>query len=107
MAKVHSSTDFALRIEFPGEARRGHFYLSTPKTPADWEARKRHHREEFEKLINRHIAPHFEGQFDVQTETQRVYTCEHCGAPWTEKSDTYNGGCCSKDEAANPEPQAA
>lgn len=29
--------------------------------------------------------------------------CSHCGSPWTEKSDTYNGGCCAKDEDANPE----
>lgn len=28
--------------------------------------------------------------------------CEHCGARWTEDSDTYNGGCCDKDEAAAP-----
>lgn len=29
--------------------------------------------------------------------------CEHCGASWTEVDSKYNGGCCPKDEAANPE----
>lgn len=29
--------------------------------------------------------------------------CEFCGAEWTEESDTYNGGCCDKDEENNPE----
>lgn len=26
--------------------------------------------------------------------------CSHCGEPWTERSDTYNGGCCGADEEA-------
>ena len=30
-------------------------------------------------------------------------TCSFCGATWTEPEDTYNGGCCEKDEENNPE----
>lgn len=29
--------------------------------------------------------------------------CSYCGSPWTEDSDTYNGGCCDLDEQHNPE----
>ena len=28
--------------------------------------------------------------------------CEHCGATWTEDSDTYNGGCCDEDQDPAP-----
>jgi hypothetical protein len=28
--------------------------------------------------------------------------CGFCGYRWTEKSTTYNGGCCDADEAHNP-----
>lgn len=30
------------------------------------------------------------------------FVCEHCNSNWTERSETYNGGCCDKDEEANP-----
>lgn len=30
------------------------------------------------------------------------FVCEHCGSRWSEKSDTYNGGCCGKDEENAP-----
>lgn len=33
-------------------------------------------------------------------------TCEYCGYPWGEKSTTYNGGCCRRDEESNPDPQS-
>lgn len=34
----------------------------------------------------------------MRYDTDRV--CEHCGSVWTEDSQSYNGGCCDKDEAA-------
>lgn len=39
----------------------------------------------------------------VAVEFDQVDVCAHCGSRWTEESDTYNGGCCAKDEDANPE----
>ena len=33
--------------------------------------------------------------------------CSHCSSPWTEKSETYNGGCCAEDEKNNPDAAAA
>lgn len=42
-----------------------------------------------------------EATFNVTFETD--YSCEHCKASWTEKSETFNGGCCNLDEANDPE----
>jgi len=36
-----------------------------------------------------------------------LYVCSHCNGKWTEKSDTYNGGCCDEDEKNNPNPDPA
>lgn len=36
----------------------------------------------------------------IDVEPQEPATCSHCGTPWTEKSDTYNGNCCDADEEA-------
>lgn len=38
----------------------------------------------------------------IDIEEQSTSFCEHCNGMWSEKSDTYNGGCCDKDEEANP-----
>lgn len=40
------------------------------------------------------------GWDSIDIEAQEPATCDHCGAPWTEKSDTYNGNCCDADEEA-------
>lgn len=37
---------------------------------------------------------------NIDIEPQIAATCDHCGAPWTEKSTTYNGNCCDADEEA-------
>lgn len=29
--------------------------------------------------------------------------CEHCNGAWTEEGDAFNGGCCAKDSANDPE----
>lgn len=34
----------------------------------------------------------------IDVEEQASHTCDSCRLPWTEKSDTYNGGCCDADE---------
>ena len=38
----------------------------------------------------------------VDIEYDQPYVCEYCGNKWTEDSNTYNGGCCDKDEENNP-----
>lgn len=61
------------------------------------DAIKRHLSHDFSRVIDRHI--------DVEVQSQAV--CEHCGNWWTEKEETYNGGCCDEDEKANPDAQVA
>ena len=36
----------------------------------------------------------------VDIDFDSVPVCEFCGSRWTEDGDTYNGGCCHKDEVA-------
>lgn len=38
----------------------------------------------------------------VQVVWDNEPVCSHCGNAWTEKSDSYNGGCCAEDEKNNP-----
>ena len=37
----------------------------------------------------------------VLPEIEKV--CSACGYPWTERSESYNGGCCDEDERGNPD----
>ena len=38
----------------------------------------------------------------VTIEHDTTHVCSHCRAPWTEVSETYNGGCCAADEDSQP-----
>lgn len=58
---------------------------------------------EIAEQIRRHVD--FVDHVRIEYETEAL--CSHCGWRWTEESDTYNGGCCSKDEEANPEKEVA
>lgn len=48
------------------------------------------------------IKRHIDNVGSVHIDFDQEYVCEHCGAGWTEKSSTYNGGCCDKDEENAP-----
>lgn len=41
--------------------------------------------------------------FDVESTLVEDARCEHCNSSWTEQGSDYNGGCCSKDEASDPD----
>ena len=49
------------------------------------------------------IKRHIDGVASVRTIRKYANQCEFCESPWSEPSETYNGGCCAKDEEANPE----
>ncbi len=55
---------------------------------------------EIKDAIRRHLSHDFgdvmERNIDIEAQTK--VTCDSCGEAWTEKSDTYNGGCCDADE---------
>ena len=55
--------------------------------------------EEIAKQIKRHCDD-FSG---VAVIGEPVYVCAHCGYDWGTESETYNGGCCAKDEENNPD----
>ena len=44
------------------------------------------------------VRRHVDNARYVEVKFVQEDVCEHCGAPWTEDSATYNGGCCDKDE---------
>ena len=56
-----------------------------------------------EKAIVRTLGPYEDECRAVQTRTVSEAVCEHCGSTWTEVDPKYNGGCCARDEEANPE----
>ena len=53
---------------------------------------------DLEKQIKRHV----DGASKCETVWDLVAYCEYCGRPWTEVSETYNGGCCKQDEENYP-----
>jgi hypothetical protein len=52
------------------------------------------------------VKRHIDNVAYVQALCDAAWVCEHCGYKWTEKGD-YNGGCCDKDEANNPDGEVA
>lgn len=66
-------------------------------------ARKKRQLDSISKLVRIHVAPHADFDLFVEARAKEEFACEHCGSKWTEASDAYNGGCCAKDEEANPE----
>lgn len=67
--------------------------------------------DELVDLINTHIKPHVfdinawhlhRNALNIDVEHKPDFRCEHCNGDWTEDSDAYNGGCCSKDYANDP-----
>jgi hypothetical protein len=60
-------------------------------------------------LVQRHILPHLDAiapycsGLDISQQCEDDARCEHCNWKWTEESAAYNGGCCAKDEANDPE----
>lgn len=68
--------------------------------PARRAAKYRELCEEIGEQVRRHV----DSVAGVDIEFDREAFCSHCGSEWTERDDTYNGGCCAEDEAGNPTP---
>lgn len=68
------------------------------------EARRiQQYKEDCESIITE-IKRHVDGVGSSHVVFDSEPLCSFCGGRWTEKSETYNGGCCDKDEVNNPEP---
>jgi len=44
------------------------------------------------------VKRHVDNVHSAYVQYDQDHVCEHCGSAWTEASNTYNGGCCAKDE---------
>lgn len=99
MSKHTRHSGFRVVIE---PRRLGHFgfgSVSDSLVTSGEEDRQRKYRERCEEImadVKRHVDN--VGHVGIEHDTEHV--CEHCGWKWTEDSDTYNGGCCQKDEEA-------
>lgn len=71
-------------------------YGSDAKGRQSWEDDMYQRCEEIANDVRRHA----DNVGYVSVEFDQEPVCEHCGHQWTEESADYNGGCCSKDEAA-------
>lgn len=53
------------------------------------------------RLLANSINRHIDDVESVELKFDPAPVCEFCGYVWGEDSDTYNGGCCGKDEIVN------
>lgn len=89
-----SMTDFGM-----ASFSRSFLYKSDRDGQASWEKDMIDRCNEIAADIRRHV----DNVSRVSVEWDQEAVCEHCGSRWTEDSTMYNGGCCGKDEANNPE----
>jgi hypothetical protein len=106
MSKIHSDSDVTITFTFSGLTVSGAEYLHDNSVAAI-EKIKLRHAEDFYRLVKRHVEPHAEGMYMTARRIDRKFACSACKRPWTEESDTYNGGCCAVDEPNNSQPEAA
>lgn len=106
MAKTLSrKTNFRVVVEPRGLGDLGvirtsaeFFYGSGPEAQARIERDMEARCDEIAADIKRHA----DNVGSVSVEFDQEHVCEYCGSTWTEASETYNGGCCSKDEENAP-----
>jgi len=72
---------------------------------ADAKGRQRWEDDMYERCedIANDVRRHADNVGSVSVEYDQEHVCQHCGSTWTEASNTYNGGCCAKDEESNPD----
>jgi hypothetical protein len=97
MPRKHLDTSFDLILELEHVKRYG-----KPIEGEEHERVQKAAADEIMALIRRHVIPHAPVGFHMFAKATRDYRCSYCNCNWTEKSETYNGGCCAKDEEHNP-----
>lgn len=78
---------------------RNFFYSHDAEGQKRWEREMEQRCESIAADIKRHV----DSVGHVAVEYDQDHVCSHCGAHWTEKSDTFNGGCCADDEKNDPD----
>lgn len=99
-------SNFRVVIEPRGLGDFGSIRASTSffygREPSE-QARMRRDQEDRANEVLADVKRHVDNVGSAWVEFDQENVCEHCGSTWTEESKTYNGGCCDKDEAANPD----
>lgn len=75
---------------------RGFFYASDAEGQRRWERDMHDRCAEIVSDIKRHV----DNVSYAWVEFDQEHVCSHCGSNWTEDSNSYNGGCCEKDQEA-------
>ena len=91
--------DFTIQVNPRSLGDFGGLYIGSMNHPPDFEKQMRKRCEEIIEEIKRHV----DEVHSCWIIEEKQETCSHCGYKWTEKSETYNGGCCDEDEKNNPE----
>lgn len=68
----------------------------------DFMARSADEMERRCRVLANDIKRHIDGFTHIETVADSEGVCEHCGSPWTEDDNTFNGGCCEKDLEGEP-----
>lgn len=102
MGKVTKHTDWQVVVTAKRLGDFGLIRVSDSIAAVNEADRVRQYNERCEQII-RDIKRHVDNVSDAELVVVTESTCEHCGEPWTEVSDTFNGGCCDKDWENDPE----
>jgi hypothetical protein len=103
MSKKTKITAYYVRIDPRNLGDFGSVRMSDSSIESDNDKRIRMYKDICEEILS-DVKRHVDQVGRVYVEAESEPVCEHCGYAWTEKSSTYNGGCCDKDEQANPSP---
>lgn len=82
-------------------------YLYDRKSPEERKRLLADAATKIERLVKVHVVPEADHLGGCHIVTQDDFKCSNCGRFWTEKSATYNGGCCEEDEKHAPQNEVA
>ena len=96
MARITKILSYSVEVNPAPLGRFVYGGVSDRLIESDDAKRLKLYRERCEEIIadiKRHVND--VGCVALSADTENV--CEYCGDVWTEKSQTYNGGCCDRD----------
>lgn len=96
MGKKETATEYWVRVEPRHLGDFGTFLYP------DEDDRMNDYKDRCESVITE-IRRHVDGVGNVYLVAAKEWTCEFCGATWSEVGDKFNGGCCDEDMENAPE----
>jgi len=101
MSRIIRQSNFRVEVYPRGIGDGGWIKMSDHLIEPDDAKRTAMYKQACEEIVPQ-IKRHVNGVSGVAVVCDDDAICSNCGAHWTE-TGLYNGGCCSKDEEANPE----